>query len=124
VLCLFDALGKYQSHEKVYVAIEKICLWVMNISEYLDAEIVARSGLFTEVFRDSAVTLRYRVSRPKCSILSAGRNYVKQLHALHKAKTMNHSPPFKNPKGLMENEMCSIFDRKNSVKVCTSRPEK
>jgi hypothetical protein len=60
----------------------------------------------------------YRASRPKCSIFSGEQNYVKQIHALQRVKTMNHPLPFRSCKGLMENEMCSILDRKNPVKIC------
>jgi hypothetical protein len=51
----------------------------------------------------------FRASRPKEGIFSADRNYIKQFHALHKVKTINHSSPFRNHKGLMENEICSFL---------------
>jgi hypothetical protein len=60
----------------------------------------------------------YRVSRPKCSIFSGERNYLKQFHVLQRVKTMNHPLPFRNRKCLMENERYSILDRKNTVKIC------
>jgi hypothetical protein len=60
---------------------------------------------------------KYMVSRPKGSILSVERNYVKQFHALHTVKTMNHSSSFNSREGLMQDEICLIFGRKNAVKI-------
>jgi hypothetical protein len=61
-LRLSDTLFKHQSHKEVEEAVEKIHLLVPSISEYLDAEIVARIGLFTEVFKHSALTMGYRAT--------------------------------------------------------------
>jgi hypothetical protein len=66
---------------------------------------------------------RHRVSRPKWSIFSAKHNYVRQFHALHRMMTVNQLSPFRNRKGLMQNETCSKLGRKNSIKICTSRPD-
>jgi hypothetical protein len=64
-----------------------------------------------------------RVSRPKCSIFSAELNYARQLHALHSVITVNQPSPFRNRKGLMENEICSIIGRKNTIKIYALRPD-
>jgi hypothetical protein len=37
--------------------------------------------------------------------------------------TTNHAPAFRNHKRLMENEMSSIFGRKNAGKICMLRPD-
>jgi hypothetical protein len=38
-------------------------------------------------------------------------------------KTMNHPSPFRNCKGLMQNEMCPILDRENAVKIFKLRAD-
>jgi hypothetical protein len=70
---------------------------------------------------EGSITLYYRMSDSRCSIFSAERNYVRQFHALHKVMTVNLPSPFRNRKGLMENEICSILGSKNAIKICALR---
>jgi hypothetical protein len=57
------------------------------------------------------------VSRPKYSIFSAEPDYVKEFHALHRVKTMNYPPLFRNGKTVTEKEMFLILDSKNTATI-------